>query len=88
MSQRRLLLVNDDPQVVSALMRSLDSPIWEIVTASSAEAALQIMASSPCQVVCADRTLPGVRKKGPAASAPRNRRRVSSARLRRGTAGR
>ena len=58
----RVLLVDDDPDALRWIERSLapEQSRWQIDVAHSAEAALDIMARSPAQVVVSDMRMPGL----------------------------
>ncbi|MHB8876644.1 MAG: ATP-binding protein [Myxococcaceae bacterium] len=57
----RLLLVDDDLQVLGAMRRTLQGQDWDIRVASSGEEALAIMGECPCEVVCSDAEMPGMK---------------------------
>lgn len=58
----RILAVDDDPMVLRALRRLLVGarPGWEIDTAESGDAALQLLESKPYDVVVTDLHMPGL----------------------------
>lgn len=58
--ENRILLVDDESSVLTALGRSLFEEPLEIVTATSAEEALQIMAEGVFKVVVSDERMPGM----------------------------
>jgi len=58
--QRTLLLVDDEPNVISALVRLLRRHGFRILTAESAEAALDIMAHNDVGVILSDHRMPGM----------------------------
>lgn len=60
MSKRRILLVDDEQNILSALKRSLVDEPYEIVTAESAEAGLKALEVEPCQVIISDERMPGM----------------------------
>ncbi len=60
MSRPLVLLVDDEPNVTSALKRQLHSEPYEIVEASSARAALEILAQRDVHVVVSDEMMPGL----------------------------
>lgn len=57
---RTLLLVDDEPSILNALRRTLRSSGYQILTAASAEAALDFMAHYPVGVIVSDNRMPGV----------------------------
>jgi two-component system NtrC family sensor kinase len=57
---RRVLLVDDEPNVLRALKRVLRRIPWDLQTANSGEEALQLMAESPVDVVVCDYRMPGM----------------------------
>ena len=74
MEKSKLLLVDDEPNLTSALVRSLDRKQFEIFTADSAQQGLMILAGNEIDVVVSDERMPGttgsqflseVRKKWP-----------------------
>lgn len=56
----RVLLVDDAPEVLSALRRALKNPDYSIVTCSSGQDAMAIAAQSPIDVVVSDLNMPGM----------------------------
>lgn len=56
--QARLLLVDDEPQIVRALTPALTAAGYAVETAGSGEAALTCMAAEPCDAVILDLGLP------------------------------
>ncbi|WP_334163776.1 response regulator transcription factor [Phenylobacterium sp.] len=54
----RLLLVDDEPQIVRALTPALTAAGYVVETAANGEAALTCMAAEPCDVVILDLGLP------------------------------
>jgi len=54
----RLLLVDDEPQIVRALTPALTAAGYSVETAATGEAALSQMAGNPCDVVILDLGLP------------------------------
>lgn len=56
----RILIVDDEAHVISALTRSLSEEPWEVIGAASAEEALQIMAGESFKVVLSDERMPGM----------------------------
>jgi two-component system probable response regulator PhcQ len=60
MEKSKLLLVDDEPNLTSALVRSLDRSQFEIFTADSAQKALLILAGNDIDVVVSDERMPGM----------------------------
>ena len=60
MSKSKLLLVDDEPNLTSALVRSLDRSQFEIFTADSAQKGLMILAGNDIDVVVSDERMPGM----------------------------
>ena len=60
MEKSKLLLVDDEPNLTSALVRSLDRSQFEIFTADSAQKGLMIMAGNEIDVVVSDERMPGM----------------------------
>jgi len=56
----RVLFVDDEPNVTAALKRALREQPFEVLTASSAKEALQVLASQPVDVVVSDEQMPGM----------------------------
>jgi len=56
----RVLVVDDDPHVLSALSRGLVSPTMEVVGASSGATALSLLGSQPFDVLVSDLRMPGM----------------------------
>jgi response regulator RpfG family c-di-GMP phosphodiesterase len=52
--------VDDEPSILNALRRTLRSSGYQILTAASAEAALDFMAHYPVGVIVSDNRMPGV----------------------------
>lgn len=59
-AHRTLLLVDDEPSMISALKRELRGEGYDILTASSGEEALQVLADTEVQVVLSDYRMPGM----------------------------
>lgn len=57
-NQGRLLLVDDEPQILRALTPALTAGGFEVEAAATAESAIAKMASDPCDVVILDLGLP------------------------------
>jgi len=60
MEKSKLLLVDDEPNLTSALVRSLDRTQFEIFTADSAQQALMVLAGNDIDVVVSDERMPGM----------------------------
>jgi two-component system, probable response regulator PhcQ len=60
MEKSKLLLVDDEPNLTSALVRSLDRNQFEIFTADSAVQGLMILAGNDIDVVVSDERMPGM----------------------------
>ena len=60
MDKSKLLLVDDEPNLTSALVRSLDRTQFEIFTADSAQKGLMILAGNDIDVVVSDERMPGM----------------------------
>ncbi len=58
MSAGRLLLVDDEPQLIRALRPALTAEGYEIETAETGQAALAVMAGEPCDIILVDLGLP------------------------------
>jgi diguanylate cyclase (GGDEF)-like protein/PAS domain S-box-containing protein len=58
--QRTLLLVDDEDNIVAALRRLLRSEGWLVLSATSAEQALQLMARHEVDVILSDQRMPGM----------------------------
>jgi two-component system probable response regulator PhcQ len=55
-----VLLLDDEPHVLHALVRLLRKESYEIVTASSAEEAARILDSRPVDLIVSDEQMPGM----------------------------
>ena len=60
MEKSKLLLVDDEPNLTSALVRSLDRTKFEIFTADSAQKGLMILAGNEIDVIVSDERMPGM----------------------------
>ena len=60
MEKSKLLLVDDEPNLTSALVRSLDRQQFQIFTADSAQQGLMILAGTDIDVVVSDERMPGM----------------------------
>jgi CheY-like chemotaxis protein len=58
--QRTLLLVDDEENIVAALRRLLRAEGWLVLSATSAEQALQLMARHEIDVILSDQRMPGM----------------------------
>lgn len=58
--QHPVLIVDDEPLVISALVRVLDEEPYRITGSSGGEQALQLMAQHPFKVVISDEKMPGM----------------------------
>ena len=58
--QRTLLLVDDEDDIVAALRRLLRAESWLVLSATSAEQALQLMARHEVDVILSDQRMPGM----------------------------
>lgn len=58
--QRTLLLVDDEENIVAALRRLLRSEGWLVLSATSAEQALELMARHEIDVILSDQRMPGM----------------------------
>ena len=58
--QRTLLLVDDEENIVAALRRLLRTEGWKVISATSAEQALEQMARHEVDVVLSDQRMPGM----------------------------
>lgn len=56
----RILMVDDEPHVISALMRSLDEEPYRLAGAPGGKEALQLMAQQSFKVVISDEKMPGM----------------------------
>ncbi len=57
-AERTLLLVDDEPHVLSALKRLLDDEGYQLLTATSAAAGFELLATHPVGVVISDMCMP------------------------------
>ncbi|MDX9700513.1 MAG: response regulator [Rhodocyclaceae bacterium] len=58
--ERVLLLVDDEPNILTALKRLLRRDGYTMLTASSGEAGLEVLASHPVDVILSDQRMPGM----------------------------
>ncbi len=55
-----MLFVDDEPPVLQALQRSLWKQPFRVLTADGADAALEVLAGTPVDVIVSDERMPGV----------------------------
>lgn len=55
-----VLLVDDEPRILSALQRSLRREAYDVVQASDARGALEILEQQPIDLVLSDHKMPGL----------------------------
>ena len=60
MKKNKILFVDDEPNVTSALKRALRREPYEILSAVSAKEGLEILAREPVDVVVSDEKMPGM----------------------------
>lgn len=58
--QRRLLLVDDEPNILAALKRLLRGEGYQILTAPDGETGLALLAEHPVDVIVSDQRMPGM----------------------------
>jgi EAL domain-containing protein (putative c-di-GMP-specific phosphodiesterase class I)/DNA-binding response OmpR family regulator/GGDEF domain-containing protein len=58
--QRRLLLVDDEPNIVASLRRLLRADQYQIYTANSGQQGLDVLAQHPVDVIVSDQRMPGM----------------------------
>jgi CheY-like chemotaxis protein len=58
--QRTLLLVDDEENIIAALRRLLRAEGWLVLSATSAEHALELMARHEVDVILSDQRMPGM----------------------------
>lgn len=58
--QRRLLLVDDEPNIVAAIRRLLRGEHYQIFTAHSGPEGLELLAGQPVDVIVSDQRMPGM----------------------------
>jgi len=56
----KILLVDDDPGILTGLSRVLNDEPYEVITASSGDEAIAILENTPVDVVVADHDMPGM----------------------------
>jgi two-component system KDP operon response regulator KdpE len=59
-SGQRVLVVDDDPQILRAVRTSLQARGYEVTTAGNGETALELLSEVPCDLVVLDLGLPGI----------------------------
>ena len=60
LNAKRILLVDDEPRVLTALRRSMNWDGHDVFTATNASAALELMRVDPVDLVISDNMMPGV----------------------------
>ncbi len=60
MKPQRVLLVDDEPRILTALRRTLQWDGYEILTANGPDEAIAIMNTDPVDVVLSDNMMPGM----------------------------
>jgi two-component system, OmpR family, KDP operon response regulator KdpE len=60
MSEGRVLVVDDDPQILRAVRTSLQSHSYEVLTAGNGETALDVLPDSDVDLIVLDLGLPGI----------------------------
>lgn len=58
--EHRVLYVDDEPAMINAVKRALHKEPYELLTAESAEAALNLLAETPVDIVISDEQMPGM----------------------------
>lgn len=58
--RHKVLFVDDEPHITDALKRALRKEPYEILTASSAQQAFEILARQPVDIVVSDEMMPGM----------------------------
>jgi two-component system probable response regulator PhcQ len=58
--ENRILLLDDEPNILAALKRILMDEPYEILEAGSGEQGLEILHKNPCKVVISDERMPGI----------------------------
>lgn len=58
--ERVLILIDDEPNILSALKRHFRRETYRILTAESGDAALRLLANNPIAVVISDQRMPGM----------------------------
>ncbi len=57
---QKVLLVDDEPNVIKSITRILHEEPCEIITANSGRQALELMATTPVDVIVSDERMPGM----------------------------
>jgi two-component system KDP operon response regulator KdpE len=57
---QRVLVIDDDPQILRAVRTSLQARSYEVTTAGNGETALELLSQDPCDLVVLDLGLPGI----------------------------
>jgi two-component system KDP operon response regulator KdpE len=60
MSEGRILVVDDDPQILRAVRTSLQGRGYEVITAGNGETALNLLSEEDVDLVVLDLGLPGI----------------------------
>jgi two-component system, probable response regulator PhcQ len=58
--ENRILLLDDEPNILASLKRVLMDEPYEILDADSGEKGLEILMAKPCKVVISDERMPGM----------------------------
>lgn len=58
--ENRILLLDDEPNILAALKRVLMDEPYEILDADSGEKGLEVLHEKPCKVVISDERMPGM----------------------------
>ncbi len=58
--ENRILLLDDEPNILAALKRVLMDEPYEIIDAGSGEQGLELLKEMPCKVVISDERMPGM----------------------------
>jgi two-component system, OmpR family, KDP operon response regulator KdpE len=58
--RKRILVVDDEPQITRVLLRSLQTHGYDVRTAAAGEAALEVVHDWPPDLVITDLTMPGL----------------------------
>lgn len=59
-AQRTLLLVDDEVHILASLKRMLHRDVYTVVTATSGQAGLEVLATTPVDVIISDQRMPGM----------------------------
>src|SRR5215212_9266429 len=58
--KRTVLIVDDEPEILHSLRRVLESTSCTVLSAESADEALQVLAREPVEVIISDQQMPGM----------------------------